>query len=543
MRRPLRAVAALALTVILVVGCGGAGSAFPSPSSQEASPSAQPSTAWVGSFADLSFTFDLPEGWAFGSASNMASWMDELARVNPDYAKKLKAALERAATPTSGFVAYDVSCVDALTPSMSCTTLDRGATSIAEILDLGEKQNVEGIAEMPGLIGQPTSDRITLPVGETVRVRWLWTDPSGQGESSSIGYLFVSGPTVYTCVFSAGTATIAVHEPEWEAIFRTFEAEPAWYVSATIPVGVKPFYIAAGSDAIWVANADDGTIDRIDPSTNAVVATITLPSKGKSGGSAGPWAIAAGDGTVWVTSLVFDADGTERPGWVDVLDARTNGVLERLTVGDLPWAATIGFGSVWVANKADDTVSRIDAARRVVTATIPVGHQPVGVAAGAGSVWVANGDDGTLSRIDPTSNRVVATIDVSTSVLAVAVGQEGIWVTGTSASSGSDTSASDAENTLNLVDTTSNQIVARVETGGGASGLATDEGSVWVAEGLTRYVREIDEASAQVKAVVTLDTNSWGIAVLRDAVWVVQPAAADQKWASREPGTVTRLDR
>jgi YVTN family beta-propeller protein len=526
----------------LVAACSGSASVSPL-SSPRSSFSPEPSTTWVESFTDLPFTFDLPEGWVFGSASEMASTIDELATANPEYAEKLQAVLDTSATPTSGFVAYDVGSVDPLTPSMSCSTLDRGATPIAETLDLGETQNVEAVADLPGLIGTPTSDRMALPVGETVRVHWRWTDPSGRGEISSIGHLFVSGPTIYTCVFSAGTSTIAAHEPEWEAILRTFKAEPAWYVSATIPVGVKPFSIAAGSDALWVANAEGGDIDRIDPSTNTVVATIGLHFEGSSGETANPWAITTGGSTVWVTSWVFDANGDDRPGLVNVIDAETNAELAPVEVGRLPAAITSGFGSVWVANQGDNSVSRIDEASHFVTATIGVGDRPQGVVACAGSVWVASLGNGLLARIDPTSNRVVATIEVSKSALAVACGRDGVWVAGTTASPDSDAPASDAESALYRVDPITNQIVAHIETGGGASGLATNNGSVWVTESLTRYVREIDEASVQVKAVVTLDTNSWGIAVLGDSVWVVQPAAADQKWAASEPGTVTRLDR
>jgi YVTN family beta-propeller protein len=47
-----------------------------------------------------------------------------------------------------------------------------------------------------------------------------------------------------------------------------------------------------GGGAVWVANSGDGTVSRIDPETNAVVATITI------GGT--PVGIAFGGETVWV---------------------------------------------------------------------------------------------------------------------------------------------------------------------------------------------------------------------------------------------------
>jgi YVTN family beta-propeller protein len=487
----------------------------------------------------------MPDGWVFGSDRGIFSELDQLADTNPDYARKLKAALDTFATPTSAFVAYEVASHDAFTPSISCTTLDRGSTPAAEVLTLGEKQNIEGVAQLPGVIGKPTSDRIALPIGDSVRVRWHWTAPGLEGELSSIGYLYVSGPTVYTCVFSASTSTIATHEPEWEAILRTFRAEPGWSVSATIPVGVKPFFIAAGAGALWVANAQDGTVNRINPSTNTVVATIDLHFDGSSGDTANPFGITSDDETVWVTSFVTDADGNDVPGLVSFLDAQTNRELGSVGVGKTPLGIATGFGSIWVVNQGDGTVSRIDEASRAVTATIPLGVKRgsdafVGgqVAAGAGGVWVAYGSSGLL-RIDPASNRVVATIDVSKYALSVVAGDQAVWV----AASTSDTFPAGADNQLYRIDPITNEIVAWAQTGDGAAGLAIGEDAVWVAEAGTQSVREIDVATAMVKSVVALDTNSWGVAVIAGSVWVVQPAAADRKFAEDAPGTVTRLDR
>jgi YVTN family beta-propeller protein len=60
----------------------------------------------------------------------------------------------------------------------------------------------------------------------------------------------------------------------------------------SLPTGSRPAAIAVGGGAVWVANAGDGTVSRIDPETNAVVATITI------GGT--PVGIAFGGETVWV---------------------------------------------------------------------------------------------------------------------------------------------------------------------------------------------------------------------------------------------------
>ena len=71
-----------------------------------------------------------------------------------------------------------------------------------------------------------------------------------------------------------------------------FRFDPRNGSPRTIPVGRSPNGIAVGERSVWVANEFDGTVSRIDPETNKVVATITV---GHSPGSVG-----VGYGRVWV---------------------------------------------------------------------------------------------------------------------------------------------------------------------------------------------------------------------------------------------------
>ena len=43
-----------------------------------------------------------------------------------------------------------------------------------------------------------------------------------------------------------------------------------------IPVGDEPVAVAVGAGSVWVANAGDGTVSRIDPATRKVVKTIEV---------------------------------------------------------------------------------------------------------------------------------------------------------------------------------------------------------------------------------------------------------------------------
>jgi YVTN family beta-propeller protein len=63
-------------------------------------------------------------------------------------------------------------------------------------------------------------------------------------------------------------------------------------VGRPIAVGDGPAAIAIGGGGVWVANADDGSVSRIDPDTRRVTATIAVGHR--------PQGIAVAGGSVWV---------------------------------------------------------------------------------------------------------------------------------------------------------------------------------------------------------------------------------------------------
>ena len=116
------------------------------------------------------------------------------------------------------------------------------------------------------------------------------------------------------------------------------------HVAATIPVGPKPRFLAAGLGAVWILNQGDGTVSRIDPASNKVVATIALETPGNGGD------IAIGAGAVWVTNL-----GTP----LSRIDPATNQVTAQF-VGAGGDALRVGLGSVWLCSFGLQQVWRID---------------------------------------------------------------------------------------------------------------------------------------------------------------------------------------
>jgi YVTN family beta-propeller protein len=132
--------------------------------------------------------------------------------------------------------------------------------------------------------------------------------------------------------------------------------------------------------------------------------------------------LAVGGGAVWVIG-----DYSERALWR--IDPNTGRIASRVRLPVIPAAVAAGNGAVWVTSLLDDTVSRIDPATGRSVATIRVGRGAGAIAAGENAVWVVNSIDGTVSRIDPSSNRVAATIPVGVGAGSIAVDSSGVWVT------------------------------------------------------------------------------------------------------------------
>jgi YVTN family beta-propeller protein len=172
--------------------------------------------------------------------------------------------------------------------------------------------------------------------------------------------------------------------------------------------------IARGAGSIWVAFGDS-SVSRIDPESRHILATLYA-------GNA-PAAIAYGIHSVWVANAA-DSNLT-----------RINPTTNLTTfgaptgVGLSPSGIAVGNGAVWVTNAGSDNVSRVDPETNSVVTTIPVGRAPLGIAFGLGAVWVSNSGDGTVSRIDPVTNKVVATIRVGNSPRGIAVGAGYVWIT------------------------------------------------------------------------------------------------------------------
>jgi len=241
-------------------------------------------------------------------------------------------------------------------------------------------------------------------------------------------------------------------------------------VRAKIDLGTEPLDVAVGNGAVWVLNYQTDTVVRVDPRTDAVVATI--PVRGFVVYSAGH--LVVGGGSVWVVggrsvSRIEPATNTAtqvRPPSVWTIDygdnslwvqsghlggvfervvPSTNATLSRFTVAKVGRGTccdggfAYGAGAVWTALENDRTLFKLNPDDGHLLGSVNLGHKLLGIAFGEGAIWVL-GRDNTVMRVDPVSEVVTKTRRLDVPVIVsrggfgtqlhrfVAAGEGAVWV-------------------------------------------------------------------------------------------------------------------
>jgi YVTN family beta-propeller protein len=265
-------------------------------------------------------------------------------------------------------------------------------------------------------------------------------------------------------------------------------------VVSVVRVGVRPVAVAIGEGAVWVANADDGTIYRIDPKTRTVVHTIGVGADVSD--------LAIGFGSVWV------ADGND--GTVTRIDPRLNAPAGTLDLGARTLSPTPVFlvavdgTHVWATRGSE--LLRIDPKTDAVDRRLRI-PTPIGLATGGEAVWVTTLND-QLLRIDPRTAKVTTQAALPTQAIAPVFDHGSLWfilslgrqivrfdpnsLSPTAAVSlrgyptdliagGGALWAITPDGSVSRIDPASTDVTAAVHIGGNPTAAAADAGIVWVA--------------------------------------------------------------
>jgi YVTN family beta-propeller protein len=270
-------------------------------------------------------------------------------------------------------------------------------------------------------------------------------------------------------------------------------------VSEAIALGSGADALAVGEGSVWVVNARERLLSRIDPQTNTVVNEVDVSRAGS------PEFVAAGEGAVWLGRNNFsnklwryDIESgslTAGPG-----DFSPNGVA---VGGQAVWISTGNARVVRIRPATGEVVSTTDL-REIAGCDCPAGS----IAVGEGGVWLAGGGErvDTLFWLDPDTGSVITT-EIGAFVSDIAVGEGAVWVT---------TLDDDA---VLRIDPATKQVVETISVGRIPSSIAIGAGFVWVTSSRDGTVIRVDPTTSNIE---TIDVGGipTDIAAGPDGVWV-----------------------
>lgn len=186
--------------------------------------------------------------------------------------------------------------------------------------------------------------------------------------------------------------------------------------SVAVPRPCGAMAVAFGS--LWVADCKGDDLYRIDLKTarvQSIIATHIANPKGELN-------VVAGAGSIWVPS--------QAAGQIARIDPATNAVIATIGVDPNSFYLAFGFGSLWAVSSTEQSLQRIDPRTDKVTGKARLGSQPGFLAAGEGAVWVQEQGDGTVARIDPRTVAVSGRVKVGKSLIYgdIDVGGGKVWL-------------------------------------------------------------------------------------------------------------------
>jgi YVTN family beta-propeller protein len=294
---------------------------------------------------------------------------------------------------------------------------------------------------------------------------------------------------------------------------------PAARVEAVIAVGSRPAAaLSVDDDGVWVSNDGDGSISRIDPSTNQVVATIHIgpPQCERCLGT-----VAQRDGTVWATS-------SSAPLSLMRIDPASNQLAASSELPIFPSAVlSAADGSLWLSSVLDGEVVRLDRRTGTVLARLAVPGARA-LAEGGGAIWATARTgkvDGHVARIDPSSDQVTGETHLPIQPAAATFVDQSLWI------------VDDGNGDLVRFDPTTSSIDERVHVGFKPTGLVAANGWLWVVSGASRAVpgpslTQVNPRDGTVAGTIALGRgDAIGLAAGAKSLWVV----------NRDPDVVMRV--
>ena len=174
--------------------------------------------------------------------------------------------------------------------------------------------------------------------------------------------------------------------------------------------------LVSAFNSLWVPNCGDGTVARIDSKTYKMTAKLAIGTGGRRA------SIAATPDSVWMF--------TDRRGTLSRIDPVQNLVVAEFRVYADCSTVVFGEAALWLVCPVENRVLRVDPKTNLVDKSIEVSAAPIALALGESSVWVLCEREGKVERIDPKTNKVSKTIELGAPAMggAIAFGEGSVWV-------------------------------------------------------------------------------------------------------------------
>lgn len=325
----------------------------------------------------------------------------------------------------------------------------------------------------------------------------------------------IAGGVVLVAVLTGTVLAVVRSSDDTQAVGSAIAAIGGERPVSYTEVGTTPSTIAVGEGGVWVLNADDRTISKIDPETKRVRTFGT-------GGT--PTDLAVGEGAVWVGNgaetgrgfgIVYTASVSRldpestAPSETAVLPGRLSPGADSSGDHRLPGVSQIaaGAGGVWAINP-DLSVSRIDAETGKIVARIPV-RAGGAIAAGREGVWVLGAAGTEVIEIDRRTNKVGRTIELPAAELwGLAVGAGSVWTT-------------DLETgVLWRAEPGPDPVPRPIDVGFGITSVSYGGGAVWVTNFVNDEVVRVDARTNKVTARIPLAGTPPSVAADGETAWV-----------------------
>lgn len=209
-----------------------------------------------------------------------------------------------------------------------------------------------------------------------------------------------------SCGLAYGAGSLWIEDTNSNTISRVSVA--AGKRTKAIPVGNQPYDATFAFGSAWTTSYSDGDVERIDPAKDAVV------KKWKISAAIG---VVGAFGSVWATGL----DGVLR------IDPATNAVLATIPVtAGAGWTAA-SSDAVWVTT-GESKLARVDPQTNAVVASVQLRGNLGDPAILGGKVWVPEVQQNDVAIVDPATTTVERRLKVGVGPFVVTEIKGEAWI-------------------------------------------------------------------------------------------------------------------